>query len=131
MSDQPEVKEQTEQPTDYDTIAQAHGNAARRICEAIDAKLAELGDTAPPRLAEIRAEAAQGAYSQYFSTRYRNPIPALAQALVDAQCMDLYQRLLMGDFNAGRDEVLKYQHVLAGGRVYGDKAHKGRRVRIQ
>ena len=115
MSDQPEVKEQTEQPTDYDTIAQAHGNAARRICEAIDAKLNELGDTAPPRL----------------STRYRNPIPALAQAFVDAQCMDLYQRLLMGDFNAGCDEVLKYQHVLAGGRVYGDKAHKGRRVRIQ
>lgn len=121
----------TQPQADYDTIAQAHGNAAAAICKAIDAKLTELGDKAPPRLAEIRAEAAQGAYSQYFSTRYRNPIPVLAQALVDAGCMDLCQRVLMGDFNAQGDEIQRYRHMLAGGRVYGDEVRKGRRVRVK
>lgn len=120
---------ETNQPTDYDTIAQTHGTAARRICEAIDAKIIELGDKAPPRLAEIRREASEGAYSQYFSTRYKNPIQVLAQALVDAGCMDLCQRVLMGNFNADRAEFVKYQRVVAGGPVYGDAARKGRRVR--
>jgi len=131
MSNQPDVKEQAERATDYDTIAQTHGNAAANICKAIDAKINELGDKAPPRLAEIRREASEGAFSQYFSARYKNPIPVLAQALVDAGCMDLCQRVLMGDFNAASDEIKRYQHILAGGRVYGDKAHKGRRVRVK
>jgi lipase chaperone LimK len=121
----------TEPQPDYDTIAQTHGNAAAKICRAIDERIAALGDQAPPRLAEIRREAAQGNYSQYFSARYRVPMAALVQALVDCGQTELYQRALMGEFNADRAEFLKYRNMLAGGPVYGDKTRKGRRVRVK
>ena len=129
MDDKQDVKEMTtETQTDYDAIAQAHGNAAAAICKAIDAKLTELGDAAPPRLRDVRAWSAAGDYSEWFG-RYKYPAPILAQEFVNCGAMDLYERLMRGEFRPQADERQRYAAQLAGGPTYGDEARKGRRMR--